>query len=104
VLDRFAAQADGGFDLLAAFHHHRLDGIEADLNHRIDSIEAPLDDFLGFLAALFDNRLDGLAASEDRGFYRACHRSPPRSAPAPGADSIIIFIESALGFDATSIA
>ena len=104
MLDRFAAQADGGFDLLAAFHHHRLDGIEADLNHRIDSIEPFLDDFLGFLAAFFDNRLDGLAASEDRGFYRTCHRYPPHSAPAPGADSIIIFIESALGFDAISIA
>jgi ribosomal protein L35 len=28
VLDRFAAQADGGFDRLAAFDDHRLDGVE----------------------------------------------------------------------------
>ena len=77
VFNRFAAQADGGFDLLAAFDHHRLDRVEADLNHRLDSIEAALDDFLDLLAAPFDNRLDRLAAPEDRGFYRACHRTPP---------------------------
>ena len=104
VLDGPAAQADGGFDRPAALDDHVSTVFRPDFDHRLDGIQASLDDVLDFLAALFDNSLDGLAAPEDRGFYRVRHRISSYSAPPPGTGSIIIFMESAWGLEAISMA
>ena len=53
--------------------------------------------------AVLDRGFNRRAAALDCGFYRAWHQAPP-TLPPPGTGSIIIFIESALGCDAISIA
>src|SRR6516165_235755 len=84
------------------------------MERALDRSPAVMDDALNRGTAMSDHIFDRGAAVLDRGFNRgaaaldcvfnrAWHQAPP-SLPPPGTGSIIIFIESALGCDATSIA
>ena len=84
-----------------------LDCIASDLNDLFNGAPANVENFFDGIAADLENISDGTAADlEDifdrraTAFYRVWHYF----APQPETGSIIIFIESALGCDATSIA
>jgi hypothetical protein len=84
-----------------------LDGIAANLNDLFNCASANVEDFLDGIAADLENISDGTSTDlEDifDGGSTALYRVWHYFAPEPETGSIMIFIESALGCDATSIA
>ncbi len=110
----FASMEDGGLHGGAAVVDgalHRGAAVMDDALHRCPAVKQGI---FHRGAAMFDRSFDGGAAmlnrsfnrgaaALDRVFYTAWHQALP-TPPPPGTGSIIIFMESALGCDAISMA
>ena len=98
-----AAVVDGALHRGPAVMDDAFNGCPAVKERVFNRGAAMLDRRLNRGTAMLDRGFNRGAAALDRAFHRAWHQAPP-TLPPPGTGSIIIFIESALGCEATSIA